>query len=162
MAKFKLDFGAEVELLTQGELDDSVNKLPGGIWGEYARGLKHLDLPVLSGKVAGGQITLGASDVADQTLCGPRQGYVWRVVRVSIYGLAAGDAVQLYKGDVAASRFVTAIAAANPCFTPSHGLLLKPGNYLTVDGSGLVATNIVVTGEVIEAPAEQIFKVIGG
>lgn len=162
MAKFKLDFGGEIELLTQGELDDTMDKLPGGIWGEYARGLKHLDLPVLTGKVAGGAITLGASDIAGQTPCGPRQGYVWRVVRVSVYGLAAGDVVQLYKGDVAASRFVTAISAADPCLTPSHGLLLKPGSYLTVDGAGLVATSVTVTGEVFEAPAEQIFKVIGG
>lgn len=162
MAKFKLDFGADVELLTKDEVDDSIGRLPGGIWGEYARGLKHLDLPVLSGVVAGGVLLLGGSDVAGQNRCGPRQGFFWRVTRISVYGLAAGDVVQLYKGDAVPGRFVTAISAAAPSFTPSHGLLLKSDNHLVVDGTGLTATRVTVTGEVIEAPAEQVFKLIGG
>lgn len=162
MGKFKLDFGAEIEVLTKSELDDSLDGLPTGIWAQYARGLKHLDLPVMSGAVAGGALRLGGSDSPDQTFCGPRQGFVWRVARISVFGLAANDVVQVYRGDVAASRFVTVLSATAPSFTPSHGLLLKPGGRIVVDGTGLAATHLTVTGEVIEAPGEQIFKLIGG
>lgn len=161
--KFKLDFGAEIDLLTKDELAGALDSYGDRRLAEYALGLKHFDLPVLLGTVpASGDLTLGSTGDPDQTYCGPRQGFCWRVARVSVSGISSTQTVNLYKGDVGASRFVSVLSATSPAFLTSHGLLLKPGGHIVIDGSGLtVGEQITVSGEAIEAPAELIYKLIG-
>lgn len=163
MAKFKLDFGADIELITKGEMADVLDKYGDRRLAEYALGLKHFDIPVMLGTVAAdGTITLGSSGDPDQIHCGPRQGFCWRVCRVSVNGLTGSQTVSLYKGDPGASRFVTVLSATAPAFTSSHGLLLKPGGNVVVSGSGLTTgAQVTVSGEAVEAPAELIYKLIG-
>lgn len=161
--KAKLDFGAEIDILSGDEFDRGIDRL-GKVWREYATGLKHVRFPVMRGAVtAGGALTLGSTDSPDLTFVGPAQGYVWRVARVSVYGLTGTEEVELYFGDVGSSRFVRPLSASNPEWDTSRGLLLHPGDHLVVSGAGLTAGEVVsVNGEAYEAPAEQIFKLIGG
>ncbi len=162
--KAKLDFGAEIDILSKGEFDDGVDHLAGDIWRRYAEGLKHVRFPVMRGSVsAAGDLTLGSTDFADLTYVGPREGYAWRISRISVAGLETGETVSVYFGEVGASRFVRTLTAASPEWDTSHGLLLHPGDHLVITGSGLTAGEVVtVNGEAIEAPAEQIYKLIGG
>lgn len=164
MAKVRLEVGAELDLLSPRELDETIGK-HASIWQEAARGLKHLGLPTARGTVSAGNVTLGAGlDTGDGVYLGPREGFWWRVIRVSVDGLAAGDLVKLYKGGIQGSRFVAGIFQANgSVFTPSRGLILKPGDNLQLTGSGLSATGtITMSGEAIEAPGVLQWKLIGG
>lgn len=158
--KARLDFGAELDLASGAELRELGDRFE-ALWRDYASGLKHIRLPVMRGTVdANGNLNVGMTEVPDQPYCGPQQGFVWRVLRVSVYGLTVGQDVELYFGDPGPTRFVDSFATS---WTSNRGLLLKPGDYLSISGAGLtVGADVAVNGEAIEAPAEQIFKLIGG
>lgn len=272
--KARLDIGAELDFLTKGELDNSLERAA-GVWRDFAFGQKHFSLPVMRGNVTNGSLTLGSTGDpgqagGQQVYCGPRQGWAWRVTRISVIGLASvpasqnavsaafaaaaagsavvpggaaltgfdvttappaaatattvtvsnvvggpltynvvetvasggllsirfpvplvasggnatvavaaaaggaagnitaygtffasSDSVNIYRGDPDASRFVDVLNAASPTRTPSQGLLLKPGDHLVVSGSSLGATQLTVSGEAFEAPANMMYKLIG-
>lgn len=88
MARFRFDFGAEFDMLTQPELDRSLGRIE-QMWRSYAVGRKPFALPVMRGKVAGGVLQLGSSSDPGQVSCGPRSGWAWRVTRISVAGLSS-------------------------------------------------------------------------
>lgn len=159
--KAKLDFGAEIDILSGSEFRQGLDQVS-ELWYSYARGLKHLRLPILTGTVAAdGSLSLGLS--GDEVTCGPSQGYAWRICRVSVYGLSGAESADLYFGEPGPTRFVQTVSASAPTWASSRGLLLRPGDYLVLSGSGLTAGNVVtMNGEALEAPAEQLYKLIGG
>lgn len=162
MAKVKLELGAELDLLNRDELAAELSE--SGKWQrQAAMGLRHIDLPIMSGKVSGAAITLGA-DQTDGSFVGPQSGFYWKVTRVSVEGLAANDQVKLYKGGsgLGVGRFVAWIAFQPGVYTPgSQGLILKPGDTLAISGTGLAATGeIRVTGEAITVPGPLMWKLL--
>lgn len=161
MAKFRISLDSEIDLLTQGELDQSLTKISS--WQrDAAAGLKTFDVPRLFGAVSGAAISLGADQTEGQYL-GPKTGYYWKIGRISIDGLAATDEVKLYKGPSGGGgRFVTWIAGQPGVYHPgSCALILKPGDYLSIVGTGLTATGqITVTGEGVSAPGEMMWKLL--
>lgn len=169
--KFKLDFGADIELLTRDELGGELRAAEHRwdlLWRTRLAGLRHMPIPVARGTSDGsGDITLGQTSDPDQPYLGPREGYAWRVVRVSVAILGANDQIALYRGDVGKARFVDLLTGTSPAFTASHAVVLHPGDHLVVStsqiaGSVTANTEVVVSGEVVEAPAEMIGKLIGG
>ena len=110
------------------------------------------------GTVSDGAISLGA-DQPDQTPCGPRVGWYWAVSRISVDGLASGDAVKVYKD----TKFVGWISY-QPGFA-TFGIrecVLKSGDYLRIVGTDLTATGqIEVFGEAITAPGPLMWKLFG-
>ena len=159
--KAKLELGAELDMLTKNELDQSLSKISS--WQrDAAQGLKAFDVPRLFGAVSGAAISLGADQPEGQYL-GPKSGFYWKIGRISIDGLAAADEVKLYKGPSGGGgRFVTWIAGQPGVYHPgSCALILKPGDYLSIVGTGLTATGqIVVTGEGVSAPGEMMWKLL--
>lgn len=156
MAKVRLELGAELDLLNKGELADTLAKHDS--WQrEAAFGLRHQDLPRMYGTVSGGAITLGA-DQPDQPTCGPDSGWYWAVSRISVDGLASGDAVKVYKD----TKFLGWISY-QPGFA-TFGIrecVLKPGDFLRVIGTGLTATGqIEVYGECVSVPGPMMWKVL--
>lgn len=166
--KAKLELGMELDLLSPGELNDGLGGLGDRLIAERAYGLRHIRLPLLTGTVpAGGALTLGSQASVDQDLnptrCGPRQGFYWRVTRISLYGMQNSDEVAVYFGEPSPQRFVGNLAVSGPEVDGSHFLLLKPDDYLTISGTSLtVGAVYTLNGEAIEAPAEQMYKLIGG
>jgi len=167
----KLDFGAEIDILSGPEFDHGVSRLSEQIKRLDVYGLKHLRIPILQGNVpgGGGTLTLGSQSVAPPAsqpgsppYCGPQQGFAWRVVRVSVFGLSTGDIFSLYFGEPAPQRYVGSYSVNGPEWDSGHGLLLHPGDYLVLQGtSANGGEQITLNGEVIEAPAELVYKLIG-
>jgi hypothetical protein len=272
VAEVKLELGAKVDLLNRHELGSELQQ-SNDLWmRQLAAGVKNVALPVMGGNVAGGSVLLGSSSTGGQPYCGPAQGFVWRVTRVSVQGLinppttalgatasfaagaaasavlpagaflsgfdvtagpatAAGtatvtvsnvlggpyvydlyesttagsrlsvsypaelaqtggaptvsiaalasggaghinvygtwtgidvqnaDQVSLFKGDPSGTRFLNTVFATQPAWTPGY-VIFKPGDYLVASGANLAAASVSITGEALEAPAEQIYKLI--
>lgn len=154
--KTRLRLDAEIDLLNKDELSDALEKH--GAWErEAAFGLRHQDLPRMVGTPAAGILNLGA-DQPDQPWCGPKEGWFWSVARVSVDGLASGDAVRLYKG----TKFLGWVTY-QPGFV-TFGIreaVFKPGDFLRVVGSGLTTTaQVEVYGECVSAPGPLMWKIL--
>lgn len=170
MARVKLDFGAEVDILSGSEHARHTAGLPAAFAREQARGLKHFRVPVLTGtSSAAGAITLGSTGSAppagqpgSPTISGPLRGYAWKVTRISVWGLSGTDVLSLYWGEPDPRRFVHNFTATAPDWETSRGLLLKDGDFLCLSGTITVSETITMNGEAVEAPAELIYKLIGG
>lgn len=157
MAKVRLELGAELDLLNKDEMASVLGHH--GSWErEAAFGLRQQDLPVMAGTAAGGVLNLGA-DQPSGTQCGPKAGWYWAVHRISIDGLASGDAMKVYKD----TRFVATITQASGSFATfgKNGLVLKDGESLLVKGTGLTATGLIsVYGEATTTPGPLMWKLI--
>jgi hypothetical protein len=162
VAKFVLDFGVELDLLTRDELHAELGAYEARQL-SAARGVDHVRLPVMVGTPSAGALILGSTGDADQQYAGPPEGYCWLVTRISVYGLAAADTVDVFRGDPGGRRFVGPLTGTDPVWDASRSLLLDPGDHITISGTGLTATGqVFVSGEAISAPAEMKFKLIGG
>ncbi|TNC19059.1 hypothetical protein [Amycolatopsis alkalitolerans] len=169
--EFELKLGAKLDLLTRGELADELATAQKR-WMQQSHtwqlGKKRLSLPVARGTAdVGGNLSLGSQQAADQVLLGPRQGFVWKVVRISFATMAASDTIAIYKGEPNAARFVAQLGggAGGGTYNPSRGLMLKAGDYLVLStellaGSLTAGDAYAVSGEVDEVPAEMIGKLI--
>lgn len=158
--KTRLELHAELDILNKGEmagaLDDAFSKHTS--WErEAAYGMRLQDLPRMYGTIADAGITLGA-DQPDQPSCGPGQGWYWAVQRISVDGLASGDAVKVFND----TRFVGWITYQPGFITfGKHGLVMKAGDYLRVVGTSLTATGTVnVTGQAVSVPGPLMWKIL--
>lgn len=156
MAKVKLQLGAELDLLNKQEMGELLTKHDS--WQrEAAFGLRHQDLPRMIGTPNAGTLNLGANQ-PDQPTCGPKSGWYWAVKRVSVDGLATGDAVKLYKD----TKFVCWISY-QPGFATfgKDGLVMKAGDFLVISGTGLTTTaQVEVYGEAVSVPGPLMWKLL--
>jgi hypothetical protein len=87
---------------------------------------------------------------------GPSTGYAWAVQRLCVGGLSSGDLITLYKGPsssftVDPTNEVQVFTSTTPAWVPGRtGLILYPGDSLVFSGTGLQATTVAVSGEVIQ------------
>lgn len=159
MAKVKLDFGAEFEVLTQGELDDSLCRSYDRAALAMVRGIRYRRLPILSGAAVSGVLTLGVT--APES--GPDSGFAWSLRRIFVNGLTGGatpDVVQLFRNG-GGEQPMWQISGASPgqTFGRLEAVLLG-GETLVVASSGTFAATgqITVSGELIEVPSEMLPK----
>lgn len=148
--KFTFDFGAEVDILTKDELDQSLNRVP-ELLRKYAEGLKAVRFAGVLSSTAGG------------VLPGPRQGYTWMVTLVSVEASAAATVtVALGEDGTYAMASPVTLAAAGPAVFSwsSRQVILRPGEVLQVAASAGTLGRYLIAG--VEAKAEQVFKLVGG
>lgn len=176
MSEIKLELGAKLDCLNRHELEDVLTR-KADAWFRYrAKGTKRQAF-WSSGQVAGAALVIGDSNVPGAAMLGPREGWAWKVERISVTGFAAAttDYVKVYKGDVGAGspqadmRFVDVLSVSKWAIYPGHGCILLPGDHIVIaggaayTGAALTSPNgtlWTVTGEAIETPAEQIWKLI--
>jgi hypothetical protein len=97
-----------------------------------------------------------AGGVASLLGTGPETGFAWAVQRITVAGLATADVVSLYRGPgVAAAQttdnLLTIVTGTAPTWHPGRtGLILQEGERVTIAGTGLTATQVTLTGEVIQ------------
>jgi hypothetical protein len=102
--------------------------------------------------VASGAVTI----LSHETDLGPRTGYAWAIQRITIGGLGADDVVSLYKGPPVAvaadpTNLMMVATAAAPTWSPGRtGAMLFPGDTIIAAGTGLSASSVTLTGEVIQ------------
>jgi hypothetical protein len=160
MAKVKLDFGAEVDFLDKGQLDDSLAHYFNEQQSAALAGIKYFRLPRIVGTVASSAVTIGQTGSIQ---CGPGQGYCWSIRRLIVNGLQSGsspDIINFYRNDVGNEPLWQLNGNS---FGQTFGrleLLLLPGEYLVAQNVGTInATGqIRVTGDAIEVPAELLGK----
>jgi hypothetical protein len=81
---------------------------------------------------------------------GPKTGYFWAIQRVTVAGLVTTDAVQVFKAGIASpvgatpGNQVTQAAISNTvAFNPGRtDLILQPGDFLIINGTGLTSASI--------------------
>jgi hypothetical protein len=87
---------------------------------------------------------------------GPKTGYFWAIQRFTVAGLGTSDVVIIYKGSVAGvpgavpqNQVSGPIGAATQYNPGRTDLILQPGDFLTVYGTGLTSTSITASADMI-------------
>lgn len=115
--KVQLHAGATVDMLNRDELAHELKPVHEAVaWArEMARGLKHIDLPVLSGPaVTGGFVLGGRENVGGPPICGPNPGFYWKIQRVTVTGFTGGSAASVTAQGSVTSPAATAAITATP------------------------------------------------
>jgi hypothetical protein len=109
-------------------------------------------LPPTTAAVAAGSILITSKEHS----LGPPDGSAWAIQRLTVAGLATADIVAFYRGvansgTVDGSNFINQVSGAAPAWHPGRtGLVLQPGESVVASGTGLTATQVTLTGEVIQ------------
>lgn len=170
--KVQLSAGATVDLLNKDELGHELKPLhEAAAWArEVARGVKHIDMPILTGPVVTAGFVLGGREnAAGPPICGPNPGFYWRIERVTITGFIAAETAvcTLYKTSQTGRRAVCNIplTSGTGVYHPGgSALILRPDDNLILAVGGTIAspanTTIFLNGEADEAPGPLVYKLI--
>jgi hypothetical protein len=169
VALVKLMAGTVVDIPTRDEMGGYVDHALAGAAAaqaerdrvrEQVRGIKPMRLPLVSGKAAGGVLSIG-----QQAQAGPRPGYAWSVTRLVVSGLTTGttpDVVNVYVNDSGGNQQPLWNLNGNN-FGYTFGPLqvtVRPGEIILLANVGSFAATgqIVLSGELVEIPAEMLAK----
>lgn len=160
MAETMLRAGATVDLLNHHELRKTLAEQIAQTQAEFAIGVKPMRFQA-TGTVSGAAVTIPAAQNMQLKL-GPSEGFIWKVERISAYGLATGDVLQVHRTVTDGSAFLGNLTAAQGYLhIGGEGMLLYGGEFLTLTGSSLTATGqLVVNGEGIEVPSLMLWKIV--
>lgn len=109
-------------------------------------------IPPKTKTVSAGSVTITSTEHD----LGPPDGFAWAVQRLTAAGLAAADIVSFYRGvpssgTIDNSNFLNVVTGTAPAWHPGRtGLMLQPGESIVASGTGLTATQVTITGEVIQ------------
>lgn len=156
MAKFKLQAGAEIDVITAKEMKAALTEARRSWMQEMATGVTFPRI-MASGTIAGAACDFGADGPASDALM-PAPGFLWDVRRLRINGLAANETgvISIYLNDASPSSLICStadLAAGVRLFTFAEQLIVSPGEALRVVGTSLTSTGTVtLTGQVRELP----------
>jgi hypothetical protein len=148
-----------MDVLTKAEMAQVMDQMSRTWMAEITRGIKHRRFQARA-PVVGGALSIAPS--VDNDL-GPGGSMAWAVKALAVTGLAAGDGVDVWiNGADPVYSLLRATAPSGAITRAGFGeneLILGPNDYLTVTGSGLVATGTVaVFGRCAEVPRTLIYK----
>jgi hypothetical protein len=142
VAKYKLDLGMTVDLLTKDEVDQALEQAMSS-WRQRAAGTDYVT-----------RIALGV-DAADYTIEGPQQGYAWSVKMVAAALSAAAILTAWWDAQMTLPAAPPAASAASAQISwGSDSLVLKPGRNLYLSTSTGTITSVLVAAWQI--PAERV------
>jgi hypothetical protein len=162
-----------LDLITPGELSDSLHHVMIGHDErrelERVRGLKLMKLPLI--KVTATGTTVALDSAQSGAVCGPEQGFIWRILRITVASSGLTDAAvfALYGGSDLTAQQTSLIdnngatgLPVNKAYYPSNrALWLWPGEELYANISTATAGNMYsLTGIAIEAPFEMQGKLL--
>lgn len=156
VAKVKLDFGAEVDFLTKGELGEALREADAEKV-SWLQAVKWMRLPeTLTGTASSSKLTLGETT---GQICGPRLGYSWVIKRLVVTGLTTGqnpDVVNFYRGTPSGPILWQLNGNSFGATFGRCEMTLVGGETLAVASVGTFASTstIIVSGELIEVPTE--------
>jgi hypothetical protein len=163
MPEVKLELGARLHTLSHGELKETLAARDDAMMHRQAEGIKYRRLPLIRGLAAAGALSMGGPDASQD--CGPNEGFAWMITRLSINGLAGGvtpDVVDLYRGGAGnfpvwqftGNSFAATFTKLSLVYLPSETLLLASVGAFAATGP------ITVSGELLQVPAESLWKLI--
>lgn len=153
--KIKIQAGAELETLSPGELRDELTRARAAWISEVSRGVRARRFSATGTSDAGGAITIGV--VGDGV--GPDTGMVWLLRRFSVQGYnpAGTDTLALYNGSTSGSAV---IVPKLQTWQTDMDEFLMPGDRLVVAGTVAINTQVWITGQVQEAPASLLWRMM--
>ena len=160
------EFDAQTRAEGQADLEAALGHHFDRIIREQLRGVKPLKLPIVSAVAAGTTTILPINQGAEPIICGPQQGYFWRVGRVTIASTGTDTgAISLYAGsDITAvdpTHLVDNTLKVGQAYYPgTRGLFLWPGEQLYASITSVVTNSYRMTGIAIEVPAEMAGKLL--
>jgi len=162
MPEVTIQGGLKVDIPNRGEIKDTLAAEFDARERQQARGWKWMRLPeTLTGAVAASAIQLGATK--GQVL-GPQSGYAWSLRRLIVTGLTTGttpDVVNLYRNDRFAGPPIWQFNGNNFGYTFGRlEMVLMGSDTLSLQNVGTIAATgtIALSGELIEVPAEMLWK----
>lgn len=153
--KFRFNAGAELDMLTQGELRAELAAAAVAWRTEQARGITWRKASMFADSTAGGALLMGES--GDQRL-GPDSGMVWKLHRISVSGgyVPASHALALYADSVSDSSLIVPDLLTG--YQELYGEILTGGQTLVLSGTATASTRVWVTVLAQEAPEYLAWK----
>ena len=156
--KTTLRAGASIDFLSPDEFKKHLAEQLATSFAEFAVGVKPMRFQA-SGTVGDAAVTIPGPQNGQLKL-GPSPGFVWRVDRVSAFGLGTGDSLAVHRTETDGSTFLGYIPAATGYLDVPEAPVLQGGEYLVVTGASLTATGqLIVNGEGAEVPALMYWKI---
>ena len=151
--------GAALDFLSPDEFKKHLGDKLHEAFAEFATGAKPMRFSA-SGTVVNSAVTIpGAQN--GQLKIGPSAGFYWRVDRVSAYGLASGDVLEVHRTTTDGSMFLGYLPASTGYLDVPEAPILQGGEYLLLVGSSLTATGqITVNGEAAEVTSLMYWKLL--
>ena len=131
---------------------------------EAARAFKWMRLPVYTGTPASSAVTI--DEKSNGFDLGPAQGYAWSLTRIVVDGMTTGatpDVINMYRNATTGQPPLWQFNGNNFGYTFSNfEMTLIGGDALQFASVGtFAATGLIrVSGELIEMPAEMLFKLL--
>lgn len=161
MAKFKISAGAEVDVLTEKELSQALDRLSADWMAEVTRGFKYRRFLGM-GTIAAGAVLVDES--SPDNILGPGPSLIWAVNSLVVSGLAVNDSVDVLinGGDPVAS--FTRAAGSGTYVRAAFGqtdLVLNSNDTLSLTGAALTAVGqIKLFGRCTELPRTLAYKLV--
>lgn len=163
MAKFKIQAGADIEVVTPSELKKQLDALHAAWVADVTIGARWTRFSATA-TVASSAFELGGPSRPDDGL-GPAPGFIWDVRRVHVGGMDETDVAELYVNDANPSSLIGSTDdVVGAMWLLDRQAVLYPGEALVVAGSSLSVANgsrITVTGMAQEIPVSLAWKLIG-
>jgi hypothetical protein len=157
MMKFKIQAGAEVDIISEPEM----RRIFADWMVEIGRGVKF--------RKAGGQVQLSAGtwrvDSTTKIEAGPQPGFLWSVTRVAVLGggyVPGTDSFSIFNGDPSNLTAVSSAVSRSLGFGIGE-MVIQPGDVvgMTGVGTGVNGTDINVTLLVAEVPIQLAWQLLG-
>jgi hypothetical protein len=150
--KQKFNAGADLDLLTKGEVEELLKASQTSWFNEVAKGDRYRRFGVQSTVIADTTVTFG-DDPHNQV--GPNDGFIWAVKRLNIIGGEIDPGTNdtfIYLNSASPSNMVRQLVANYTAFG-NNELVMYPGDQLIVTSTGLTdGTIVTLTGAVRELP----------
>lgn len=158
MAKTRLNANNTIDTLTQDELYETLTKQTVSFFQELSRGFTTARFES-SGLVD--QTDALVLPPTSQRQIGPQDGFAWTIRRISVYGLATGDVLRVYRNSANPLNFIDQLTDTSPVVKFDKGFILRGGENLVVAGADLDATEVFLTGEALETSELDLYKQLG-
>lgn len=166
--KFKIEAGAELDLISRGELREELAIATGAWREEISRGVKWRKFSaqgvVGTPNPAGTWlIGAGAPNNSKDTL-GPDVGFVWAVTRIAVSGngfVPGTDLFSVYVDEISPSRLViSGLTRGNTWDVGTFVLHSGEALALSGAGTGVAGTDVTVSGQAVEVPAQLAWQLL--
>lgn len=156
--KFKLQAGAEFDMLTPKEMREGLESFARDWMVEAAKGPRSIRFSSNGTVDAAGDLLIGGDSGVEVGRVGPDQNMLWSVKRISFVGLADGETVSICIGGL--SHVVNPTAGVYSKFG-SDELVLLPGDKLAIIGTSLTAAErVLMYGSAFEMPVQQMYRLV--
>lgn len=165
MPEVEIKGGLRVEIPSRNEIRHDANEDADARERRLARAFKWMRLPVYTATPASSAVAIDSASNGGIEL-GPESGYAWCLRRIVIDGMTTGatpDVINMYRNAITGQPPLWQFNGNNFAYTFGRlEMTLAGGDTLKFASVGtFAATGLIrVTGELVEVPAEMLYKLI--